>query len=608
MTTHQEGSTAWVAPTRLGAAWFLMRVWGHVSWRGLQALWKPPVRSHPASDRLQEAPVVAEHRSDLWRDGRDDEFLLVAGKVQNLRLARSAFDGIVVPAGSTFSFWRQLGRPSRWRGFVEGREIRAGCVVPTIAGGLCQLSNALASCAIDGGLVLTERHGHTAFAERNAGPATTATVDATVFWNYVDLRFVADFDVRIEVEMSSDELIVRMRAEGRARPGSTRPLTLLAPMAADAADKPVARGCLTCDEVSCFRHRTREAVSKQGTTAILVNAWTPEFARHLDGTGSDADWFMPWVRPSRRPGGAWTPAAAARRSVAVLASVRRTLLLRRHANDGGARQAAILEGDRWLAHRYARRLKAHHTHLVIDQSLLIPLVQCGALAGRTYEVFVHALPASELQRRLDLASRCWPAAPSLKDFRVDDARCAMESAALRASKRLVTPHVDVAAHLRATLGGTPIDMVDWVLPPKLPARRTDRTKALTVVVFPASALARKGAHEMAEAVRRLGWRLMVLGSPTSDPLLWHGVDVVHGSYRDPGWVAQADVVALPAHVEHAPRGLLAAIAHGVPVVTTPACGLPTSFDQIEVPAGDVPALIAALQRALSTRACQTGPA
>lgn len=382
---------------------------------------------------------------------------------------------------------------------------------------------------------------------------------------------------------------------------------LLAPMGADPTDKPVARGCLTCDQASCFRHRTRTAVCKEGTTAILVNAWTPEFARHLDGLGSDADWFMPWVRPSRRLAGAWAPAAMARRSVAVLASLRRTLLLRRHANDGGTRQAAILVGDRWLADRYARKLEAHHTHLVIDQSLLVPLAQCGALGGRTYEVFVHALPAAELQRRLDLAARSWPAAASLKDFRLDAARCALESVALRGSVRLVTPHVDVASHLRATLAGTPIETVDWVLPSTLHGRRIDRTTTLPVVVFPASALARKGAHEMAEAVRRLGWRLMVLGSPTGDPGLWRGLDVVHASYRDPDWLVQADVVALPAHVEHAPRGLLAAIAHGVPVVATPACGLPSSFDQIEVPAGDVPALMAALRSALGPRAGRASP-
>ena len=114
------------------------------------------------------------------------EFTLVAGKVQNLRIAARAFDGIVVPQDGVLSFWKQLGRPGRGRGFVEGREIREGCVVPTLAGGLCQLSNALVRCADAAGLEIVERWGHTArpLAEASAPGA----LDATVFWNYLDLR------------------------------------------------------------------------------------------------------------------------------------------------------------------------------------------------------------------------------------------------------------------------------------------------------------------------------------------------------------------------------------------------------------------------------------
>jgi hypothetical protein len=54
----------------------------------------------------------------------------------------------------------------------------------------------------------------------------------------------------------------------------------------------------------------------------------------------------------------------------------------------------------------------------------------------------------------------------------------------------------------------------------------------------------------------------------------------------------------PAYIEHSPRGLLAAAAHGLPIVATPECGLPPSFGAIEVQAGDVLGLIAALHRAL----------
>ena len=590
--TTTTAAGAWTVPTRTAAAWYWLRVGFNVLKRGLRDLFRPSLRRHACSNELRDAPVLAERRSALWRDGRDDEHALVAGKVHNLRIARIAFDGIVVRRGSTLSFWRQLGRPGRWRGFVEGREVREGCVVPTIAGGLCQLSNALASCAVAAGATLVERHGHTARAEPGPAGEGPPVVDATVFWNYVDLRIAADFDVRIEVELSADELIVRMRgarAAGHA-------LRAAIPIEPAAARQPVARGCLTCDELTCFRHKERSATQVAGSTAILVNAWTPEFARHLGRDTAPADWFLPWVRPARRAAGTWLPTGDGARHVACAASMRRMLLLRSQAGEQGGRQAAVLRGDAAIATAHARRLQAWHTHLVVDQSLLASLVRNGALGGRSYDVLVHALPAGELQRRLDAAARHWPQAPSLRDFRVDDAHCEAELRGLDGARRLVTPHAEVARHLRATCDA-PVETVDWILPAReerLPRERGE----VPVVVFAASALARKGAQEMAQALRRLGWRLLVLGTPSRDAALWRGIEVEHVGYRS-AWLARADVVALPAFIEHSPRALLAALARGIPVVATRECGLPSSPGVIEVAAGDVPALVAALELAIS---------
>jgi hypothetical protein len=128
------------------------------------------------------------------------------------------------------------------------------------------------------------------------------------------------------------------------------------------------------------------------------------------------------------------------------------------------------------------------------------------------------------------------------------------------------------------------------------------------VVFPASALARKGVRELALAMRQLGWRLVVLGTPSTHEALWAGVHVEHASYAS-DWLSRADVVALPAHVEHSPRALLLAAAQGLPVVATAACGLPRGRF-IEVPAGDPAALCLALRQAVALRRssrCRTPP-
>jgi glycosyltransferase involved in cell wall biosynthesis len=255
-----------------------------------------------------------------------------------------------------------------------------------------------------------------------------------------------------------------------------------------------------------------------------------------------------------------------------------------------------LQGDEWLADRYARRLQAQHTHLFIDQTLLVPLAQRGVLGGRTYEVLMHAFPADELQQRLDTAAQRWPGATSLRDFRVSEIYCQMEAHALRGAQRLVTPHAEVARHLRASFNA-PVECIDWHLPSHRTQRPTTR-QGRPVVAFAASALARKGAHEMAQAMRHLGWRLLVLGTRSSDPQLWADIDVDHVSYEDSTWLNRCDVVALPAYVEHSPRALLTAVARGLPVVASPACGLPRSLGAIEVHAGDIAGLITALESAV----------
>jgi vancomycin resistance protein YoaR len=129
--------------------------------------------------------------------------------VENLRHAARAFHGVEIPAGRVFSFWRQLGRTTKGKGFTEGRELREGCLVPAVGGGLCQLSGLLYQAALEAGLEIVERHGHSRVI---AGSAAEKNLDATVFWNYVDLRFRSDVAWRVEVELSASDLVVRIRS------------------------------------------------------------------------------------------------------------------------------------------------------------------------------------------------------------------------------------------------------------------------------------------------------------------------------------------------------------------------------------------------------------
>lgn len=153
--------------------------------------------------------LVSESISFLWTEVNAAEKFLQAGKVENLRLATRALNGLHIPANQIFSFWRHVGRPSKWRGYRQGRELRQGCIIPTIGGGLCQLSNALYDAALKAGCLILERHQHSQIIP---GSLAEQGRDATVFWNYIDLRFSYHQDLYIEAILSKDQLIVRYYA------------------------------------------------------------------------------------------------------------------------------------------------------------------------------------------------------------------------------------------------------------------------------------------------------------------------------------------------------------------------------------------------------------
>lgn len=574
-------------PTRRGALTFWLRSRALILLRAARNFGDDSHRRWPRRDGLVAAPVLAESRTPLWRDGRDDEFALVAGKVHNLRIAARAFDGVVVPAGATPGFWSQLGRPSARRGFVRGRELRGGCIVPVVAGGLCQLSNALAEVAMRSGLLFVERHAHSARVADGA-------IDATVFWNYVDLRLRALHAWRLEVELTAEELVVRVRA---AAPPPASPLVTTPPQPRGLPA--TLRGCYTCEELACFRHdpSLRGAHARE---AWLLDGWTPEFEAHLAerGDAPGIDRYAPptaaqWRRPWRTFAQAWAGAHALR-----AASLRRIVWLRWNAQAQGRRQAAIVDGERWLAAAFARRLRPEHDRLVVAQGALPHLHRLGVLGGRRYRVLANALPMVEIERRLDAACRGAGegATATLTDFRVDAALGEAEAIALDGADMIVTAHADVARYWRAR--GVKVRQLPWSMPAVAPRTALADRHGVSLVVFAASALARKGAYELASALRGLPVRLRVLGSRSSDTSLWQGAEVEHAGYAS-DWLARARVVVLPAHVEHAPRALLRAIAAGVPVIATPACGIEAMPGLRLVPAGDVDALRAAIAGAIA---------
>jgi VanW like protein len=212
--------------------------------------------------QLKSQPIISVSESNLWNtDDNEQNWILTAGKVQNLRFAARRLNGIEVEANKTFSFWKHLGNPNIGQGYVIGREIREGCIVPTIAGGLCQLSNALYDAALKANFEIIERHRHTKVIK---GSLAEQDRDATVKWNYVDLRFRSDDSFRIEIDVTTEKLIVKFRSAERNSStidGNSKAFLPSSKL----------NDCYSCGNFECFKHPDRSSIKpeKAITTFIL---------------------------------------------------------------------------------------------------------------------------------------------------------------------------------------------------------------------------------------------------------------------------------------------------------------------------------------------------
>ena len=534
-------------------------------------------RRHHPSPALDQAPVLAEIRSPLWTVlGGVKDRALTAGKVQNLRMAVRGLDGILVPAGETFSFWKQVGRATRGRGFVAGRELREGCLISSVGGGLCQLSNALYEAAQAAGCEIVERHAHS-----RVVPGSRAELgrDATVFWNYVDLRFRRANAFRIEARLTDSHLVVTLRAADAIR--------LDAGGCDGAAPAKSAHDCTSCGQTACRRNNPDLPATEAPATAWLVDGARPEFVRLFQAMAKKDDaLFM----PARRQGNeryAWPNGLCGQETRATLATLRRSYDLRK-AGFGGTLQARALAADARIARHYAARLSHLHTHAVVAQNLLPHLWLAGALQGRSFSVLMDRLPMDALQERLDWAGQRRPESPTLADFRAPAQIVAAERQALAAARQLYTTHAGIAALL-----ADKAVMLPWAPVKSLPVQRGGKS-----VLFPASALARKGAYALREAVAGLDIDLIVAGAAREMPGFWGPLPVRRPDEN--GLPTHLAAVVLPAIVEHQPRTLLAALAAGIPVIATPACGLTPREGLILVPEDDAAALRAALVAVLAS--------
>ena len=185
----------------------------HRGARRLRDFFNPEIRRMPSQKEFFPQ-IVVRHQSPLRRKLAGLPSFLTEGKIANLRHALESLDGLVISPGQTFSFWREIGEPSRQRGFVDGPLLAGGKLVTGAGGGLCQLSNFLFWILLHAPTEVVERHHHSHDAFPDSGRTLPFGSGATVLFNWVDLRLrnVAEIPLQLRLWLTDDFLKGQLRA------------------------------------------------------------------------------------------------------------------------------------------------------------------------------------------------------------------------------------------------------------------------------------------------------------------------------------------------------------------------------------------------------------
>ncbi|MCC8155378.1 MAG: VanW family protein [Tannerellaceae bacterium] len=246
-------------------------------------------KKYTSGTKLTNAPILSISESALWnKDDNKDNWILTAGKIENLRIASRNLHGIEVPAGKTFSFWKQVGKLTCKKGYVPGRELREGCIIPSIGGGICQLSNALYDAACKAGFEIQERHKHTKVIK---GSLAEQNRDATVKWNYIDLRFRAPIDFRIEIELTTNKCIVRLKGiyEAKNVPLESKEIVTPWPL----------NDCYSCYNTACYICNAKEKIQDKNITTYILDEHWKEYENYVNNHAGKEDIILIPFRSSQ---------------------------------------------------------------------------------------------------------------------------------------------------------------------------------------------------------------------------------------------------------------------------------------------------------------------
>jgi hypothetical protein len=543
-----------------GTIGFRLRVRANQLRRFYKNLLSPIPYHHPNPNLQPEQPNSVQSITQLWTLDDPNEALLTLGKIENLRVALRHWNGVTIQPRETISFWRQTGPPLARHGYVPGRELREGCIVPSPGGGICQLSNALYDLALRTDCDILERHRHT---QDVPGSATSRDRDATVAYNHIDLRFRAKSNITITAELTDSELKIQFHTDQvtNVKPDQRRHLKVL---------NSSPNSCVTCGEHGCFQHATTQKTLSQ--TAIsqqtfLIDTTNPELNQFLITQAQQGDTLLSPI-DGKNPKFAryQLPTLNTKSEHATIPTLIRAFKVRAAKTPPDSRRAH-LDSTARIAQALIKKIPYTTQHLVIDIAFLADL-DPFLLQGRQTTVFLTRWPLKLIHELLDQGASKLKDAPQLADFRASQTRVESEWQSLKRASKILTSNPSLAQLLRQH-GFSQVELTPYQLPQQsLPSSTQTETKYL---FFPGPTAARKGAHAVREVASQTKLPLAVAGKNLEDPNFWQGITLLNPSTHP---AENALAIISPGIYEDRPTRLLPFLKSQVPIITTPTSGLP----------------------------------
>lgn len=163
-----------------------------------------PAKITPAPENPNEYGI-----KELLGEGVSNFKGSASGRVHNIALGSSRLNGILIPAGKTFYFNKNIGEVSDKTGYQTAWVIKGSRTVLGVGGGVCQISTTVFRAALNSGLPIIERAAH-AYRVSYYEYESNMGFDATVYAPRPDLIFENDTPAYILITSEVDAKNTRL--------------------------------------------------------------------------------------------------------------------------------------------------------------------------------------------------------------------------------------------------------------------------------------------------------------------------------------------------------------------------------------------------------------